>query len=1354
MVKFNPLQLTMALCLLVYGVVSTLLIHFSLVYSLNGQVSSSNSSESVQQVNYVTPNRSMPCPTDQHHCFTIDEYGSQVDKFFLNDSIFRFLPGNHSLNIGLNISSINNVSFLGLPNSTIAVIVLNESVCIIWEDCRNVEINNINFSVKSDFSCMLFFKSTFVIKLRNITVLGNSHTGCSSIITKRSTVEISNSKFNGITGYSGAAIFALHSKITFVGNNYFVRNTAVSGGSIYFYYSSVVFSGISIFTGNTAEYHSRSDDTLCQKLTVSSITFFSGGAIVCDNSNFVSVAQSIKLANGSNNMSSEMSTSDSVAYSRSDINVSSCFGDDDIILYLKFYSSWKNKDYCNGREYSQDFFNICTSVDQSANLFFGHNFAYNGGSIFGKNSTIKLVGNIKFVSNSATGCGGALMLRNISIEIFGTAFLHNNSALLGGALYLVNTTVSFQSNYSHITKFCLKKRSGCGPSDHCNSSLQFFEKILFLSNSAEIEGGAVALRSTNMTLCGSILLLNNSVHYFFGGAIATVRSSIFFGINCDGIQICNTKLLFQYNSAKDRGGSIRSVDSHIWFKGYSLFCGNRASYGGAMFLDGTSKLILKPTLNLTFVNNKATIKGGVIYYDQKVTTCVHFEQPSINCFISLNISSLEDITLEFLNNSAEIGSVLYSGKLDICHRYLYRYLFDRCRQDIQHIECKKSYPMFFNVSTFFPHTTPTSLFFADAERVEFCPSDSFNEYSIPVYPGEIFYVPLVAIGPVDLEFLTVHTKISSKLLYPSDNNILLIHENQHTNISNTCTNLSYYVLATYIITTQVTVRYQLYHDNPCHSLVEGVILNVNVKPCPRGYGFQFSEKDKKCVCDKWLQSFTDACDINSLFIERKQNNFWASKGPTNENVLILHKSRCPFDFCKDQSVNITLDNPSIQCDFNRKGMLCGQCREQYSLALGTLHCLNCFKKYYNTVLVLPFALAGIALVMVILLLHLTVDVGTLNGLIFYANIVHSNREAYFQYTREITNFHAIFISWLNLDFGIETCFYDGMDIYVYSWLQFLFPFYLWFLIGAIIFMCHYSQRLSKNLGRNPVAALGTVLFLSYGKILNSIIAPLSKTELVFTLSDGSLSTRSIWLYDGSVEYFAEPKHIALGLFAILILLFAFVPYTFILLCGHRLIAYSDKCFLSWLNKIKPFLDVYYAPFKQEARYWIGLTLSARLALLLTIAINAVGSDSVNLLVITSVTAGLLSIKGRVYEHKFSDILESSFILNLCVLSVATLYFKVKNFISQPAIISLSVGISFVIFIGILFFHIYLLFESKNVWKYLANYSLFRKNWLLRKAFKIVSKEDERLSVTLNSNDQDMVTSTLVELREPLIDNDI
>ena len=1146
----------MALHLVACGFFSTLLIHFSLVHSRNGQVSSSNSS--VKQVNYVTPNSIVPCLKDQQPCFTIEEYAGQVDTFFINNSIFSFDPGNHSLNIGLNIRGIHNVSFIGLPNSSSIVTVLNKSTYIMWKDCGNIEITNINFVVESDFSCILFFESTLLVKLTNVTVLGNSHTGCSSIISNRSTVNISNSKFNGITGFSGAALFALHSNITFTGTNSFFRNMAESGGSIYFYHSSVIYSGISTFTGNTAKRYNRTDDTLCQKLTINNNYInnsveYSGGAIFCDNSNFASVAQSVKLEN--NDSTSEMPTSDVVKYSMSDID-------------------------------------------------------------------------------------------------------------------------AYTINYS---------------------SIQFFGNvILFFNNSAKSSRGALSLASTNMTLCGSILFINN--HANSGGSISTRKSNIFFGINCSSI--CSTfELLFQHNIAEDKGGSIMSFDSHVWLRGYLLFTDNTAKYGGAIFLDGTSNLIFKPTMNLTFGKNRATNKGGVIYYDSSVASCVHFQQLNVKCFVSFSGISLENISLTFLNNSADskIGQILYSGKLEVCYRYLYGHLSNRCRGRFQHIECKISYPAFLSVSTFFPETS-TTLLSADAEQIEFCSPNSPREWNVSIYPGAMFNVPLFAIGPVIN--ITVHTKIFSKLVYPSDLNIHLIEESLSTEMNNSCTNVSYYILASNI-SYPVTAHYQLYHDNPCDSLIEGVFLNVTVKPCPRDYGFQLSDRDKKCKCDDWLQSFTNNCDINSLFIERKKNNFWVSKSANGgTSVLILHEDPCPFHFCKDQSVNVSLDNPNVQCDFNRNGTLCGQCREQYSLALGTLHCRRCVNSSYIALAVL-FFFAGIVLVIGLLLLHWTVDVGTLNGLIFYANIVHSNRVAYFQHTREITNFHTIFISWLNLDFGIETCFYDGMDVYAYSWLQFSFPIYLWFLIGAIIVICHYSQRLSNILGRNTVATLGTVLFLSYCKLLNAIIAPLSKTELTFTSTDGTFSTRSVWLYDGSVEYFAEPKHIVLGLFAILILLVSFVPYTFILLCGHRLIAYSDKCFLSWLNKIKPFLDVYYAPFKQEARYWIGLTLFVRLTLRLIISVDVDSSHSAKLLVITSVTACLLLIKGRVYEHRHNDILEFSFILNLCVLSIATFYLKVKDikYIGQAVISNASVGISFVTFIGILLFHICLLLKSKSVFNY-------------------------------------------------------
>ena len=70
-------------------------------------------------------------------------------------------------------------------------------------------------------------------------------------------------------------------------------------------------------------------------------------------------------------------------------------------------------------------------------------------------------------------------------------------------------------------------------------------------------------------------------------------------------------------------------------------------------------------------------------------------------------------------------------------------------------------------------------------------------------------------------------------------------------------------------------------------------------------------------------------------------------------------------------------------------------------------------------------LAGIALVTLLLVLNMTVAVGTLNGLIFYANVVSANKSILLPFQR--TNFITVFISWLNLELGIDTCYFPGMD---------------------------------------------------------------------------------------------------------------------------------------------------------------------------------------------------------------------------------------------------------------------------------------------------------------------------------------
>jgi len=150
------------------------------------------------------------------------------------------------------------------------------------------------------------------------------------------------------------------------------------------------------------------------------------------------------------------------------------------------------------------------------------------------------------------------------------------------------------------------------------------------------------------------------------------------------------------------------------------------------------------------------------------------------------------------------------------------------------------------------------------------------------------------------------------------------------------------------------------------------------------------------------------------------------------------------------------------------------------LALGSSHCLS-----------------GIALVVLLIVLNLTVSMGTINGLIFYANIVRANHASFFPVSTS-NSFFSWFIAWINLDLGIETCFYNGLDAYVKTWLQFVFPLYIWFLVIAIIVLSHYFTLATRLSGRNAVPVLATLFLLSYAKLLRIVIAVFQSTELHFS----------------------------------------------------------------------------------------------------------------------------------------------------------------------------------------------------------------------------------------------------------------
>ena len=198
------------------------------------------------------------------------------------------------------------------------------------------------------------------------------------------------------------------------------------------------------------------------------------------------------------------------------------------------------------------------------------------------------------------------------------------------------------------------------------------------------------------------------------------------------------------------------------------------------------------------------------------------------------------------------------------------------------------------------------------------------------------------------------------------------------------------------------------------------VLNVSLLSCPCGFALTPSGK---CDCDPMLKRHgIHTCSVNQRTIYRNMNVWMKAIDNTS---LVIH-NHCPLDYCSVEALNISLDNPDDQCSANHSGTLCGGCKTNFSRILGGSQCFKCSNAYIT--LVIPFAIAGIALVLFLFVLNLTTGVGTINGLIFYANIVAVGKTVIFP--MKSMNVLTVFIAWVNLDLGIESCFFDGLDIYV------------------------------------------------------------------------------------------------------------------------------------------------------------------------------------------------------------------------------------------------------------------------------------------------------------------------------------
>ena len=687
------------------------------------------------------------------------------------------------------------------------------------------------------------------------------------------------------------------------------------------------------------------------------------------------------------------------------------------------------------------------------------------------------------------------------------------------------------------------------------------------------------------------------------------------------------------------------VKSKLTINGSLTVSNNRGANGGGMSLYGNSQLEIYPNSKLTFIGNHATNKGGGIYKESRAFETV--------CDI-ISIPNTTNVSFYFINNTAAAGDDIYG--IEFTNPY--------CSIDMSIFKTNIKYP-------------PAHVCFCTNNSIGnlkwYCPQTMTRLYK---FPGQKIYGNVIILDEND------NITAGSIIRYLNDTYIDKIR------IGTKCTEIYYtatvnssavnYVLNIYLLGSLFT---------------KNLIIPFSILPCPIG----FTHTHGICTCSSSITAENVTCHIDTLQISHK-GQLWI--GPYNTSITFNadqpnHHNICLINeqclLCNPSNVSFMLNDTDPQCQQHKSGTLCGSCTTGYSLVLGSNECMECTTNY-NMALIILFAFMGIALVVLLIVLNLTVSVGTINGLLFTANIIKLYQPVFLGNQIPVPFFSQI-VSWLNLDFGIKICFYNGMDRYVKEWLQFVFPFYVWAIIIVIILICRVSSKVSKLVGTNAVPVLATLLLLSYTKLLRTIVTVLHKRDITLHCHNSSHQL-TVWYEDPTLQY-AKGKHLYLFSFASIVLVLFCLPYTLFLLLNPLFEKYLTKYRLcNFLYKIKPVLDAYSGPMKDKYRVWPGLLLVARIPILLavTFAENLIQFRFLLLLILLSVLVVMLTCFHGVYNNRLHNFIETWFIFMLTAMSVLGM---ASDCVRYTTIwYNVSIGVFTCSFIAIIGYHLYLKLDKR------------------------------------------------------------
>ena len=688
------------------------------------------------------------------------------------------------------------------------------------------------------------------------------------------------------------------------------------------------------------------------------------------------------------------------------------------------------------------------------------------------------------------------------------------------------------------------------------------------------------------------------------------------------------------------------------------FINNTATYGGAMALLGFSVLELYSNSQVIFDSNSASERGGAIYATSPHQNEFIF---SHKCFIS-HPSIIDpdkwDTLLNFTNNIAKYGYAIYADSLLPCAKLM------------GGIETNISAALRWKALEFIP----------DVETYTIATSPATVNFTLPleIAPGE-----RVNIRPMSMDDLNQTIPIAYQVFV----NFSSGEANTNSYISD-----DGYLYVSGKPGTEFTLTVQTQSTRHVSSSQTSRLRN-----CPLG----FILENDVCVCSAHISNRhlvgVPACNTSN-FRAFLRIGYWIGCTDTDR----IATSYCPLGYCNYQSdsagqriqipKSCELQSGTKLCVQHRRGQLCGECEEGYTVFYHSenFKCEQCPYGAFGLLIYLVAELLPLILLFaVVMVMKLKMTSELMQSLLLFAQTVtlinHTPSSVKMSETSQIfIKIHTILFGFLNLDFlrldELSFCLWSGATVLHNLVFRYVTTLFTILLLGIFILTNKHNlfeakivrivccEKVRNWAGRNKlfknsiVHGISTFLMLCYTQYTVTTFQILSRLTLY---GEGEVRLRSVVHLQGSVDYFGN-EHLPYAIPAVLVLLFLSVPPPLLLVsypllwrikakfkCAGKTAEIENDRTVWPIRKFLPLIDSFQGIFRDNCRMFAGLLFLWRVILT---AIFAFSSNNFFLLTeIALLCFFAIHAVARPYKRQLHNTIDVVMLANMSIINALTWY---------------------------------------------------------------------------------------------------